>query len=141
MARAATGQVIRNADGGYSARVRVGPNARPQVWIFASTESEAETRAGILADVAKRLRPVAAPDEIAALLAEAGKARTEKALAVVLEVVEAIANGTTETMDPSTAFFEAYRAWCASTERVPVSARMFLYEVAEMHAILSRGAA
>jgi integrase len=97
MARFATsGQLLRNASG-YSARIRVGPAPKDRrvFPLAARSEAEAEQRAALLADIAKRLRPVAAPDEIAELLLEGGKARTERGLAVVIEAADAIASGTT----------------------------------------------
>ncbi len=92
----ARGQVLHNANG-YSARVRVGsgPNDRPTFRLNVRNDADAEKRAALLADMAKRLRPHAAPAEIATLLTEAGNAKTEKALAVVLEAVAAIETGTT----------------------------------------------
>ncbi len=97
MARFATkGQVIHNANG-YSARVRIGsgPNDRPTFRLNVRNDDDADKRAAVLADVAKRLRPHAAPAEIATLLTEAGNAKSEKALAIVLEAVEAFETGTT----------------------------------------------
>ena len=96
MARAATGQVVQNADG-YSARLRIGPAARDRrsFAIFARGDDEAAKRAETLAEIARRLRPVTTPEEIAIILTEAGNARTEKALAVVLSAADAIASGET----------------------------------------------
>ncbi len=96
MARAATGQLIRNAMG-FSVRVRVGPGAgdRPAILLDARREGEARARAALLADLALRLRPHASPDEVRQLLTLGGQARTERELAVVLEACEAIAKGQT----------------------------------------------
>jgi integrase len=63
--------------------------------VSARTDTEAETRAALMVDIAASLESFAGADEIAELLTEAGKARTEKALAVVVEAVAAIASGTT----------------------------------------------
>lgn len=113
MARfSATGQVFHNANG-YSARVRVGsgPNDRPVFALLARDDNEAEKRAALLADLARRLRPLVSPAEVSFLLTEAGKARTDKALATVIEAVEAIESGTTTTaanaLTPTFAAFAA----------------------------------
>lgn len=111
MARfSAKGQVLHNANG-YSARVRVGsgPNERPVFRMAVRDEDDAEKRAGILAELAKRLRGNAARDEIEALLTEAGAAKNEKALAIVVEAVDAIASGaTTKAASAIAPTFEAF---------------------------------
>jgi len=96
MARAATGQVLENANG-YSVRVRVGPKPedRRAFALAVATADAAAERATLLADIAKRLRPLAAPGEIAELLTLAGNARNAKTLREVGEAVDAIESGGT----------------------------------------------
>ncbi len=96
MPRKATGQVLHNATG-YSARVRVAPGdeGRPCFALSVRDDAEAEKRTQILAEMAKRLRPVVGAEEIVEVLTDAGKARTAKELDEVEEIVRAIEAGET----------------------------------------------
>ncbi len=105
-----TGNVRKHANG-YSARIRIGPKERPSFDLAVRTDDAAEGRAAFLADLASRLRPVAAPDEIKAILEAAGGASTEKGLQQVKDAADAIANGettkATSAMAPTFATFAA----------------------------------
>ena len=90
MPREATGKVLPTANG-YSARVRVGPGdeARPCFALSVRGETEAEKRTAILADMAKRRRPLVGVE----VLTDAGKAKTSKELDEVEGIVRAIEAG------------------------------------------------
>lgn len=94
MPRTATGQVLKHANG-YSARVRIGPgpNDRPSFALAVRGDEAADERAALLADLAKRMRPMAAPDEIKEILEAAGNARTEKGLEGAKEAAELLIRG------------------------------------------------
>jgi integrase len=109
-----TGQVRANSNG-FSARIRVAPGAggRVSFELAARSETAAEERAALLASMADALRGAAAPDEIELLLAEAGKARNEKALAEVKAAADAIAKGeTTKAASAKAPTFEEFaKSW------------------------------
>ncbi len=91
----ATGQVLHTA-AGYCVRVRIsGPNDRPTFALAVTSNAAAAERAALLADLAGKLRRVAARDEIFILLEEAGNARTKADLAEVQTAAAAILNGET----------------------------------------------
>jgi integrase len=96
MPTAPTGNVRKHA-AGYSARVRIGPKERPSFELAAGSDKAAEARALLLADLAKRLRPLAAVEEIRIIIEAAGKARTEKGLREATQAAEAIIAGETTT--------------------------------------------
>jgi integrase len=91
-----TGNVRKHANG-YSARVRIGPKERPSFELAVGSDKAAEERAELLADLAKRLRPVAALEEIRIIIEAAGNARTERGLREAIAAAEAIIRGETTT--------------------------------------------
>jgi len=109
---AATGQVIRHAHG-YSARIRIapGPDGQPSFPLAVGSKRAAEERKALLADMAMRLRGVAALDEIKTILQKAGQVRTDEEITAALETVDAIAKGETTkttTASPKAPTFEEF---------------------------------
>jgi integrase len=110
MPREATGQVVQYAHG-YSARIRVdsGTKGRRSFPIAVRDEAAAEARRELLANMAKRLKGAAPPDEIAHLLEIAARARSDKALKAAQDAADAIARGgTTRTVAAMAPTFEAF---------------------------------
>src|SRR5580704_5187164 len=98
MSKPATGQVLTNADGGHSARIRIGPGESGRVVfpVAVRTRDQATTRGALLADLARRLRKTATPqDEIKIIIEGIAAASTDKALAQVVNAAEALIRGET----------------------------------------------
>ena len=110
MPRKSTGTVVHHGSG-YSARVRLGLNDRPTFALAVRAAAQADQRALLLADIARRLAGVADRGEIHTILEEAGKARTEKDLGEVESVVAAIESGQTSKVESAKSVtFEAFAA-------------------------------
>ena len=104
---------------GYSARVRIGPHERPSFELFAHSDEAAGERASLLADLAKRMRPVASAAEIQIILDAAGKARNPRDLNEATKAAECIIRGealtATSAMAPT---FEAFaKEWTSGELR------------------------
>jgi integrase len=84
---------VRKHSEGYSARVRIGPYERPSFTLFAHGDEAAGERAALLADLAKRMRPVASAAEIQIILDAAGKARNPRDLNEATKAAECIIRG------------------------------------------------
>jgi integrase len=97
MSKRATGHVTHNANG-FTARVRIapGPKGRSSFALSSRTQEDADARAALLADMARRLRPVAAVEGIAELLTVAAKARTDKQLQTAKDAVDEMVSGIAE---------------------------------------------
>ncbi len=96
MAKPATGAMIDHRTV-RSARIRIaqGATGRPSFQLAVTGEEEAGARVALLADLAKRLRPVAAKEDIRVLLTAVGKARTAADLAEALDAANTVASGNT----------------------------------------------
>jgi integrase len=88
---------VLHHQGVTSVRIRIAPGetGRPSFQLGVTGESEARARSAVLVELAKRLRPVAAKEEILVLLAAVGKARTAAALAEAMDAADAVASGNT----------------------------------------------
>jgi integrase len=96
VAKPATGAVLHHQSV-TSARIRIAPGAkgRPSFQLAVTGKEAARARVALLAELAKRLRPVASKEEIRELLTVAGKARTPADLAEALDAANAVASGNT----------------------------------------------
>jgi integrase len=84
---------VRKHSGSYSARVRIGPHERPSFTLFAHGDEAAGERAALLADLAKRMRPIASAAEIRIILDAAGKARNPRDLNEATKAAECVIRG------------------------------------------------
>jgi hypothetical protein len=118
MGRERTGNVRKHASG-YSARIRIGPKDRPSFALAARSEDAAEERAKLLADFAKRLRPMAPAVEIKIVLEAVGNARTERGLKDAIDAAEALATGDTSKAASAAAptFEDFAKSWASGELR------------------------
>jgi integrase len=108
MARRRTGNVRHTSDG-WSSRVRIAPNDRPTFTLAVRSEGDAHARSLLLADIANRLNGIVPVEEVKALVGIAASAKTDRALRVALEAVDAITSGnTTKTSSALTPTFKDF---------------------------------